>query len=177
MTSPSLYQTASDVSLVIDGPSTPTKHRNFQLSVSGLRRLEKTLVSDPDHAIKLAGCATVVIGTVLEKFVGVDNLPALVGVLHASDGVATNPIHIDELCKGLLIHTDYSGEALPASQGGPLRIIFPKGIAVQSSVCGTPEANQPQRRRQDLSVARVHDRGRRARKSRSERPPPGFAST
>ena len=138
MTSPSRYQTASDVSLVIDGPSTPTKHRNFQLSVSGLRRLEKTLVSDPDHA-KLAGCAAVVIGTVLEKFVGVDNLPALVGVLHASDGVATNPIHIDELCKGLLIRTDYSGEALPASQGGPLRIIFPKGIAVQSSVCGTPK--------------------------------------
>ena len=55
------------------------------------------------------------------------------GVFVAFDGVATQPVAAAELGKGVLIHTEAGGA--PLSRGGPLRLNYPSGVAIQPSVC------------------------------------------
>ena len=57
------------------------------------------------------------------------------GVFRAADGVATAPISRADLMKGFLVHSDEDGK--PIAKGGPLRLAFPDGVAVQSAICGT----------------------------------------
>ena len=57
------------------------------------------------------------------------------GVFKAADGVATAPISRADLMKGFLVHSDEDGK--PIAKGGPLRLAFPDGVAVQSAICGT----------------------------------------
>ena len=59
------------------------------------------------------------------------------GVFEAEDGARTEPIQMSELVQGTIVHSDPSGGPLPHKQGGPLRVTFPEGVAVQASVCGT----------------------------------------
>ena len=65
---------------------------------------------------------------------------ALRGAFAAADGLATAPIGAAELARGTLVHSDAGGA--PLARGGPLRAVFPPGVAVQASPCGrTAPAN------------------------------------
>ena len=57
------------------------------------------------------------------------------GVFKAADGVETAPISRQDLMRGFLVHSDEDGK--PLAKGGPLRLAFPDGVAVQSAICGT----------------------------------------
>lgn len=59
------------------------------------------------------------------------------GVFSAADGVATSPIAREDLMRGFLVHSDADGK--PLAKGGPLRLAFPAGVAVQGAVCGSPK--------------------------------------
>lgn len=55
------------------------------------------------------------------------------GVFYANDGVKSQPIPAAELGEGVLVHTGPSGGAM---RGGPIRVRYPEGKAVQKSPCG-----------------------------------------
>ena len=55
------------------------------------------------------------------------------GVFEAEDGATTDPIEMSELVQGTLLHSDASGAPLSQKQGGPLRVTFPEGVAVQAT--------------------------------------------
>ena len=59
------------------------------------------------------------------------------GVFKAADEVETAPISRQDLMRGFLVHSDEDGK--PLAKGGPLRLAFPDGVAVQCAVCGTPK--------------------------------------
>lgn len=61
------------------------------------------------------------------------------GIFRAMDGLASQPIDRAELVQGLIIHSEPGGG--PLQRGGPLRIWFPSGVAVQPTPCGT--GNKP----------------------------------
>ena len=76
------------------------------------------------------------ISALLERVVG-ECGAGVSGVFEAEDGARTEPIQMSELVQGTIVHSDPSGGPLPHKQGGPLRVTFPEGVAVQASVCGT----------------------------------------
>ena len=49
-------------------------------------------------------------------------------VVCAADGFASEPVAVDVLAHGLLVHT-LRGEALPPSAGGPYRLLIPPDVA------------------------------------------------
>lgn len=100
------------------------------LSIDQLRALEPTQTVPSG---KLAGCVGISVQGLLQRAGAPVGCPS--GIFTAADGLATEPIAIDELTEGLLLHSDSAGDALP--QGGPLRIWYPEGMAVQKSMCGS----------------------------------------
>lgn len=71
---------------------------------------------------------------VIEESMGGAIESSSVGVFTAVDGAKTLPISIADLKKGVLLHTNDKGEALRS--GGPIRLWFPSGEALQVGVCG-----------------------------------------
>ncbi|KAJ1445778.1 hypothetical protein M885DRAFT_625875 [Pelagophyceae sp. CCMP2097] len=59
------------------------------------------------------------------------------GVFCAGDGVCTDAVSSKDLGRGVIVYGDASGAGLEA--GGPLRLWFPDGAALQKSVCGKLE--------------------------------------
>lgn len=92
-----------------------------------------------EFGAKLVGCRGTTIGQVLKHALTccTNNKDLEVGRLFASDGAASERIDIDELVLGTIVHTAADGGDLPADLGGPLRVVFPAGVAVQSAICGT----------------------------------------
>lgn len=122
----------------ITGPERLNVSSSINVGIKGLQKVESTLLAKDVVGTKLAGCKGMSVKTLLSR-----TRPQLgngiSGVLVASDGVITDPIALHELEQGFIVHSDASGEELPPSLGGPLRAIFPEGVAVQNSVCGTPK--------------------------------------
>lgn len=55
-------------------------------------------------------------------------------VVCASDGFASEPVAVEVLCEGVLVHS-LRGEALSEKQGGPFRLLIPDGVAGAPSAC------------------------------------------
>lgn len=90
------------------------------------------------EAGKLAGCLGWPVSSLLN--VAADSLgepldPATVGIFTASDGLETEPISLSDLMCGIIIHSNPDGSPLIA--GGPMRLWFPSGKAIQHNKCGT----------------------------------------
>ena len=94
------------------------------------------LESSPVVGGKLEGFLGASISALLARVVG-DCGDGVSGVFEAEDGAKTDPIEMSELVQGTIIHSDSSGGPLLQKQGGPLRVSFPEGVAVQESMCGT----------------------------------------
>ncbi|MCK6520333.1 molybdopterin-dependent oxidoreductase [Myxococcota bacterium] len=56
-------------------------------------------------------------------------------VLVATDGLTTAPVRVEEAEAALLVHS-LSGEPLPSAQGGPFRVLVPKGQSGCANVKG-----------------------------------------
>ena len=125
------------MSLEIVGPERLSVSRSISVSAKGLKTLESapTPVSG-----KLAGCVGASVGALLAKVVG-ECGDGVSGIFEAADGASTNPIAMHELVQGVVLHSDPSGAALPEKLGGPLRVVFPEGVAVQDSVCKTKQSS------------------------------------
>lgn len=125
------------MSLEIVGPERLSVSRSITVSAKGL---QKQLESTPTPVGgKLAGCAGTSIGALLAKVVG-ECGDGVSGVFEAEDGASTDPIAMHELVQGVILHSDSSGAPLPVNLGGPLRVVFPDGVAVQDSVCKTKQS-------------------------------------
>jgi len=121
------------------GPDRLNVSSSLQLQAAGLAKVESVTLSSEIAGSKLASCKAISVGTLLSR-VRPNLGNGVSGVFTAADGVSTDPISLDELVVGLIVHTDANGTTpLPVSLGGPLRVCFPEGVAVQSSVCGTPK--------------------------------------
>jgi DMSO/TMAO reductase YedYZ molybdopterin-dependent catalytic subunit len=55
-------------------------------------------------------------------------------VVCAADGFASEPVPVDVLAQGLLVHS-LRGEPLPASAGGPYRLLIPPDVAGAPTGC------------------------------------------
>ena len=107
-----------------------------------LRALGQNIVlNDAEHACgpKLAGCQATLLSKLLVELMNIDLICGVSGIFTASDGAKTDAVDACELGLGLVVHSDASGQELPKSLGGPLRIIFPCDVAVQAAICGTPK--------------------------------------
>ena len=60
-------------------------------------------------------------------------------VIVAGDGFASEPVPVDTLCQGLLLHT-LEGRPLPADKGGPFRLLIPKEASPPSGACANVKA-------------------------------------
>jgi G3E family GTPase len=60
-------------------------------------------------------------------------------VVCAADGFASQPVPVDVLAQGLLVHS-LRGEALPASAGGPYRLLIPQDVAGAPPGCANVKA-------------------------------------
>ena len=120
----------------ISGPDRASVTSSMTVSVKGMSKLESAALSEADVGAKLAGCKAIGIGTLLGR-VRPSMGNGISGVFVASDGISTEPIAYEDLTQGWIIHSDASGGEL--TQGGPLRVVFPTGVAVQSSICGNPK--------------------------------------
>ncbi len=60
-------------------------------------------------------------------------------VVVAADGFASEPVAVAVLAEGLLLHS-LEGEALPAKQGGPFRLLIPPDVADAPSSCANVKA-------------------------------------
>ena len=120
------------MSLEIVGPERLSVSRSVTVAAKGIRKLE----SSPVVGGKLEGCLGASISALLAQVVG-DCGDGVSGVFEAEDGAKTDPIEMSELMQGIIIHSDASGGLLSQKQGGPLRVTFPKGAAIQDSICGT----------------------------------------
>jgi hypothetical protein len=123
----------------IVGPDRHTTSRSVSLTVKGLRTLDSVEVTAELGGPKLAGTKGVAVGLLLDRVVRGDALGAgVTGTYEAADGATTDPIDLAELRRGVLVHTGVGGEGdLPASLGGPLRVVHPAGCAVQATICKT----------------------------------------
>lgn len=122
----------------ITGPDRLSVASSITVAGKGLAKVQSEIIADAVVGSKLHGCKGTSIGAIMSRLR--PNLGnGVSGVFTASDGVQTDPIELDQLVKGYILHTDASGAELPTSLGGPLRVIFPTGIAIQDSVCGTPK--------------------------------------
>ena len=91
-------------------------------------------VAVPDG--KIAGKKGASVATVLEaaKAKGLAGLAGPTSAVFAAfDGVQTSPVSAVDLPKGILAHSEADGT--PLSRGGPLRLTYPAGVAIQKSVC------------------------------------------
>ena len=123
------------MSLEIVGPERLSVSRSITVPAKGLQK-NLPQVSTPVGG-KLAGCVGASVGALLAKCVG-ECGGGVSGVFTAEDGVSTEPIAMDELVQGVILHSaDAAGAPLPDKMGGPLRVCFPEGVAVQASPCGT----------------------------------------
>ena len=120
------------------GPDRASVSSSLNVSVKGLVKVESLILDDALVGSKLSGAKGISVGTLLGR-VRPQMGNGVCGMFVASDGIATDPIAYNELVKGYIVHSDASGSELPGSLGGPLRVIFPSGCAVQNSVCGTPK--------------------------------------
>ena len=55
-------------------------------------------------------------------------------VVCAADGFASEPVPLDALAQGLLVHS-LAGAPLPREQGGPFRLLIPEGVVGAPSGC------------------------------------------
>ena len=98
-------------------------------------------LTEDQVGLKLAGCLGVSMDAVLTSLHHGEKLSRFVkGWYFAADGTKTEEIVLKELECGILVHSEATGDDLPASKGGPLRVVYPQGVAVQSAICGTPKA-------------------------------------
>lgn len=120
----------------IAGPDRLNISSSINVAAKGLAKAESAPLPDAVAAKKLVGCKAISLQTLLARTR--PNLGnGVSGVFSAADGIMTDPITLPELVQGFIVHSDSSGAELPSSLGGPLRVVFPEGVAVQSSVCGT----------------------------------------
>ena len=120
----------------ITGPERASVQSSINVTVKGLAKVESIALDDAVVGKKLAGCKGISIRTLLAR-VRPQMGNGVSGTFVAADGAATEPIEFDELVRGWLVHSDSSGGDLPASLGGPLRVVYPSGCAIQSTVCKT----------------------------------------
>lgn len=125
------------MSLEIVGPERLSVSRSISVTAKGLKTLE---VTPTPVGGKLAGCVGASVGALLAKVVG-ECGDGVSGIFEAADGASTDPIAMHELVQGVVLHSDSSGAALPEKMGGPLRVVFPEGVAVQDSVCKTKQSS------------------------------------
>jgi hypothetical protein len=124
----------------IAGPDRLNVSSTISVTTKGLVKAES--VPLPPEVLsnnsKLAGCKAISLKALLARTR--PNLGnGVSGVLTAADGVSTDPIIFSELIQGYLVHSDATGAELPSALGGPIRAVFPDGVAIQSAVCGTPK--------------------------------------
>ena len=113
----------------------------FTRSLQDLQQVASNQLTEAQVGGKLAGCHGVTVGTLFASLHHGEKMSRYVkGTFKAADGVETEDIPSKELAQGLIIHSDTSGtEELPAALGGPVRVVYPPGVAVQSAICGTPK--------------------------------------
>ena len=128
--------------LVVDVPGS----KSVQLDLATLRKLEP--VDTSQITSRLAGCTGATISSVLSRALPGYARTIASGDFVASDGVQTDPIPLADLEQGVLVHSQAGRPSspafsvtneLPPKLGGPLRVVYPDGCAVQSAVCGTPK--------------------------------------
>ena len=83
---------------------------------------------------ELAGCRGVPIAPLLPAHV--DTLAHPTAVIITADGLATAPISLADLRRGVIVHSCPDASPLPPGMGGPLRAWFPGGAAPPPSTCG-----------------------------------------
>ena len=127
---------AAAIDMEITGPERASVQSSINVTVKGLAKVESIALDDAVVGAKLAGCKGISVRTLLAR-VRPQMGNGVSGTFVAADGAATDPIDFDELVRGWLVHSDSTGSNLPASLGGPLRVVYPSGCAVQSSVCKT----------------------------------------
>ena len=120
------------MSLEIVGPERLSVSRSVTVAATGIQKLK----SSPVVGGKLEGCLGASISALLARVVG-DCGDGVSGVFVAEDGAKTEPIEMFELLQGTIVHSDASSGLLSQKQGGPLRVTFPEGVAIQDSMCGT----------------------------------------
>ena len=127
------------VGMEIVGPDRLSVSSSINVTARGLAKVESQNLDASIAGSKLGGCKATSIGALIHRIR--PNLGnGVSGVFTAADGVHSDPIQLEDLVKGFIVHTDASGAELPLALGGPLRIIFPAGVAVQAAICGTPKA-------------------------------------
>jgi hypothetical protein len=110
---------------------------SISVGAKGIRGLEATPIVEG----KLAGCKGCSVGSLLSRVTRVRGDPGISGIFVGADGFKTEPIAMEELVQGLIVHSDSAGDELPAKLGGPLRVVFPDGIKSQTcKVDGQPMA-------------------------------------
>ncbi len=65
--------------------------------------------------------------------------PAGSAVVCAADGFASEPVPVEALCQGLLLHS-LADEPLGEKQGGPFRLLIPEGVPGAPSACANVKA-------------------------------------
>jgi len=110
----------------------------FSVRDHELRSMKNKRTLSAEESTKLAGSSGWPVEALLETIaqsMDVQLDPASVGVFTASDGVQSEPISLADLVHGLILHSGPDGD--PLSSGGPMRLWFPAGRAVQHSQCGS----------------------------------------
>ena len=121
----------------LEGPDRCHVSSSITVTAAGLAKLESTPLTAEIVGAKLEGCKACRIATLLDRLR--PNLGnGISGYFTAADGVTTDPIPYADLRQGFVVHSDRAGVVpLQGSLGGPLRIIYPPAVAIQSSICGT----------------------------------------
>lgn len=90
---------------------------------------------------KLEGCLATPISALLASVTNKATLAAsATATFTAADTVCCDPIMQPDLLHGFLVHSTADGKNdLPDGMGGPLRVVYPDGMAIQTSICGTPK--------------------------------------
>jgi hypothetical protein len=108
----------------------------LQLHKDGCVRLHtlsyKALQAMPQSTVLDDYSKGVTVADVLQAVIGLEAEGAT-GVFYSADGVKSQPIPAAELGDGVLVHTGPSGGPV---RGGPIRVRYPPGKAVQPSPCG-----------------------------------------
>ena len=107
---------------------------------SALRALGSTPLTEAQGGAKLAGCQYLTVDALLKALHHGQKLSKQVrGHFLAMDGVQSDEISMPDLGRGMIVHSDAAGADLPEDLGGPVRVVYPPGCAVQSAICGTPK--------------------------------------
>ena len=83
---------------------------------------------------KLTNCKGVRISALLPD--ELNELSLAYCIIVAADGLVTDPIVLEELKQGIIVYGMDDGSPLTPAFGGPLRVWFPDGCAVQERKCG-----------------------------------------